>query len=37
MNYLTEEEIMLIHSLMGNNDDEEQAGVKVTEKFGYAC
>lgn len=34
MNYLTEEEILLIHfSIMGEHDDEYQSGVKFEEKF----
>lgn len=34
MNYLTEEEILLIHyAVMGEHDDEGQAGVKFEEKF----
>lgn len=34
MNYLTEEEILLIHfAVMGEHNDENQAGVKYEEKF----
>ena len=34
MNYLTEEEILLIHyAVMAEHNDENQAGVKYEEKF----